>query len=244
MVMHKVKSTKVIVFGATGNAGRCLVAAGLKLGHEVSAFVRSSSKLKAIIGQDFNQVRVFEGDALDEQAVGKAMAGHNACVNAAASREDAKVFEAICRNIVSCAENSLDEPKRLWLFGGLPGLNVPHTKTMGSDLMGMRPILRSHKANYQLLKTSRLDWSFMCPGPMTFDIGPGSGKKLHVTTEFMPYEIGRWSRYLPKFLHPFIMLAKMNDLIVSYDDVASLVMSNLEPGGPYSKKRVGLMYKK
>ncbi len=237
---------KVIIFGATGTTGQFLVRYGLELGYPVSVFVRDEYKLKAILGEaTFSKLQVFTGDALDEAAVEKAMAGHHAAVNVAAPKDSAAVFEKICKNIVGAAQKSLEKPKRLWLFGGLPGLDVPHTKTIGSDLIGMRPILKSHKLNYSLLKNSKdLDWSFMCPGPMFLDDDSQSKKELKISTEEMPYEISRTSRFFPKFAHPFIMLKNMNEMIVSYQDVAKLVIKNLEADGPYSKKRVGVAYRK
>jgi putative NADH-flavin reductase len=232
---------KVIVFGATGNTGRCLTRAGVALGHDVTIFVRDISKLKLIFDEDLlSRVRICEGDALDEWAVAQAMTGQNAAVNAAQHRTNPEVFMAICLNIVTQAEHRLLAPRRLWLFGGLPGLDVPHTKIIGSDLPGLPPILRSHKANYELLKKSSLDWSFMCPGPMTFDPDRNFGERLRITTEVMPYRVGSWTGHLPRLAHPFIMMRHLNEVTVSYDDVANLVMSNLAPNGPFSKKRVGV----
>jgi len=36
---------QIIVFGATGNTGRRVLASGVKMGHEVTAFVRDPEKL-------------------------------------------------------------------------------------------------------------------------------------------------------------------------------------------------------
>jgi len=234
-------STKVVIFGAAGSTGRCLVVAGLRQGHEVTAFVRDIGKLRIIFNEAvLSRIRVCEGDALDEWAVGWAMSGQNAAVNAAAHLTVPDIFEGICRNIVRQAERNLEPPRRLWLFGGLPGLDVPHTKTIGSDLPGMSPILRSHKANYERLKASTLDWSFMCPGPMTFEPERYFGARLRVTTEVMPYSIAPWTKWLPRLFHPFIMLRHLNEASASYEDVAELVMDNLEANGPYSYRRVGV----
>lgn len=232
---------RVIVFGATGNTGRCLVRAGVSRGHEVTAFVRDIAKLRAVFEDELiSRIRISEGDALDEWAVGRAMAGHNAAINAAHHPSLPHVFESICRNIVTQAQARLLTPRRLWLFGGLPGLDVPHTNTIGASLPGMSPILRSHRVNYELVKQSTLDWSFICPGPMTFAPGRVVGDRLSVTTEVMPYKIGAWTKWLPKFVHPFIMLRHLDEISVSYEDVAELVVNNLAPNGPYSQKRVAV----
>lgn len=234
-------STKVVIFGATGSTGRCLVVAGLRQGYEVTAFVRDTGKLATIFNEDIlGRIRICEGDALDSGAVGQALSGQNAAVNVAQHRTEPDIFEGICQTIIEQAEQNLEPPRRLWLFGGLPGLDVPHTKTMGTDLPGMSPILRSHKANYERLKASTLDWSFMCPGPMTFEPERYFGERLRVTTEVMPYSVGAWTKWLPKLFHPFIMLRHLNEATTAYEDVAELVMANLEPNGPYSHCRVGV----
>lgn len=231
---------KVIIFGATGSTGRCLAHAGVVRGLQVTAFVRDPAKLAAIFPNEFlSKIRVVRGDALDEQAVADAMAGQEAAVNAAQHPTDPEIFQTICRNIVGQAELRLAPPRRLWLFGGLPGLDVPHTKRMGATLPGMPMMLRSHKINFDFLKESSLDWSFMCPGPMTFDPGWRFGDRLRITTETMPYDPPTWTRWLPSLAHPFIMLRRLPTVTVSYQDVADLVMDNLDPSGPFSRRRVG-----
>jgi len=235
---------KVIVFGASGNTGRFLVQYGVEFGHQVTAFVRQPEKLRQILGSKLTkQIKIFAGDALDELAVAESLKGQQALINAAAPPNEAEIFTAICRNIVTQAQKTLLPPKRVWLFGGLPGLYVPHTRIIGSDLPGMRPILRSHKVNYQLLKEHpELDWSFICPGPMFFASSEAAPKKLKVVLEEMPYEISQYSRFLPKLFHSFIILRRVTSLAVSYQDVARFVMANLEPNSLYHHQRVGLVY--
>lgn len=234
-------SKKVLVIGAGGHTGRCLVSYGVEYGHQITAFVRSRERLEAAVGLDLlTRVEVVEGDALDAEAVGRAMAGKQAAVNAAQHPDDAAIFEAICRNVVQEAEKHLLAPGRLWLFGGLPGLDVPHTKIIGSDLPGMRPVLRSHKVNYELLKSSDLDWSFMCPGPMYFAARPSPVEALRVVTEIMPFQTAPWTRWLPKIFHSLNIMRHLDEVTISYQDVARFVMSDLAGNGPYSRKRVGL----
>lgn len=83
---------KVIIFGATGKAGRCLVEAAINCNYQVTAFVRSKAKLLAILGEKATNIKIIEGNALDENAVAKAIQGHHALVNAAA---DAKILPSL-----------------------------------------------------------------------------------------------------------------------------------------------------
>lgn len=232
---------KVLIFGATGNAGRCLVGAALDYGHQTSVFVRDREKLRYVLGGYIpDELNVYVGDARDATAVAEATADHGAVVNAAAYVQDIRIFEAICGTIVTEADKHLHEPRRLWQFGGLPGLKVPHTNIMGTDLPGMPALFRIHKFNYELLQRSDLDWSFICPGPMYFAGARGRPEALRTTEDEMPYHIGRWTRRLPKIVHPFIMRSRLDELTVSYEDVSRFIMNNLSANGPYSKKRIGI----
>jgi uncharacterized protein YbjT (DUF2867 family) len=66
---------KVLVMGATGGSGRAAVEALLAAGHEVSALVRRVEALAAQPG-----LRVLEGDAMDPDAVARAVRGMDAVV--------------------------------------------------------------------------------------------------------------------------------------------------------------------
>jgi len=235
---------KVIIFGATGNAGRCLVPAGLELGHQVSAFVKDASKLEKIFDRSLlDKVRIYHGNALDRSAVAKAVLDHEAVINATGDHRSTDLFEKLCATVAEEVDKISDKNIRLWQFGGLPGLDIPHTDTMGTDLPGMPAIFRSHKVNYLKLKDSSLDWSFICPGPMFFSNVQGRTDGLEITMDKMPYKIGSWTKWLPKLTYPFIMRSRLKELVVSFEDVAYFIMSNLEINGEYSKKRLGISYK-
>lgn len=235
---------KVIIFGATGKAGRCLIPAGLEAGHQVSAFVRDPAKLEVILDRSMlDKINIFQGDALDRSAVAKAIAGHEAIVNATGNHSNIKLFEKLCSTVVEEAEKISTGHIRLWQYGGLPGLDIPHTDTMGTDLPGMPAIFRSHKVNFHTLKNSSLDWSFICPGPMFFSNVIGQSDDLEISFDKMPYKIGSWTKRLPKIAYPFIMRSRLKELLVSFEDVAHFIMSNLDGDGKYSRKRIGISYK-
>jgi uncharacterized protein len=237
-------STKVIIFGATGRVGHCLVHAGVAAGHEVSLFVRDPLKLGRLFDPvTRRKLSVFVGDILDEASVVGAIEGHGAVVYAAGHNQDRAMHEALCRSVVIAARKALSGSKRIWVYGGLPGLDVPHTKTMGTDLPFMPALFKAHKPNYEALRENDLDWSFICPGPMYLAGRPGFAGNLDISFEVMPYEIGACSGLLPKVCHPFIMYSRLKELVAPYEDVAALVMSNLQPNGPYSRKRIGIRAK-
>jgi uncharacterized protein len=70
---------KIIVFGATGRVGSCVVRQAASAGHEVTAFVRDRKKLAG----DVDGVSIVEGDVLSDDSVGSALdRGFDAVVSA------------------------------------------------------------------------------------------------------------------------------------------------------------------
>jgi putative NADH-flavin reductase len=161
------------------------------------------------------------GDILDETAVAGAIEGHAAVVYAAGHNQDRALHEALCRSVVTAAQKTLIGARRVWVYGGLPGLDVPHTKTMGTDLPFMPALFKAHRPNYEVLRDNDLDWTFICPGPMYFAGRPGFAGNLEVSIEVMPYQIGACSGLLPKVFHPLIMYMRLKELVTAFEDVAA-----------------------
>jgi len=227
----------VIVFGATGAVGSCLVSEGLAAGLDVSVFIRDPRKLAMQHSPlALSRLKVYVGDVHDAGAVSRAISEHDTAVDAAGSHIPEE-FLAIRRSIMSAARQTLRSPRRIWVFGGLPGLLVPHTNTPGTDLPGMPALFRAHRPVYETLRNSGMDWTFICPGPMSFAGRRGLPGRLDVTFDVMPYRVGVWTKRLPRIVHPFIMYSHLRELATAYEDVASLVMSNLAPDGPYFRRR-------
>lgn len=233
--------TRVIVFGATGNVGRRLVARGLAQGHAVTAFVRSGQKLV----QQWNDrlpenLQVVEGDVLDESAVGQAVEDQDAVVNAAGHASDPKMLERICAIVVRQAERVMAPPPRVWLFGGAAALDIPHTPYRGVDLPGVPAIYQAHKRNWEMLKRSATDWSLMCPGPMVPAPDGRPRGDLRISTEVLPYPLGHWARFAPRIALSLSMKAHLAEITVTYEDVAEIVMTHLATAGRFARKRVGV----
>lgn len=72
------RPTRILVVGATGGTGRQLIAQALARGYAVTALVRDPSRLQV----DHPQLRVLQGDVLDEASVEAAMGGQEAVVSA------------------------------------------------------------------------------------------------------------------------------------------------------------------
>lgn len=68
----------LLIFGATGGTGRCLLEQALAQGHHVTAFTRSSAK----VAIQHPNLKVIQGDMLDYDSVAAAMPGHDAVLSA------------------------------------------------------------------------------------------------------------------------------------------------------------------
>lgn len=72
-----VQPTKVVVFGASGRTGKPFIKQALEQGLEVTAFVRTPSKLDIT----HPSLRIITGDAMDKEAVSQAIVGQDAVVS-------------------------------------------------------------------------------------------------------------------------------------------------------------------
>lgn len=90
---------KIVVFGASGGLGRKLVEQALEAGFIVTAFVRSPEKFTV----KHPNLTVFQGDAMDADAVEKAIAGQDAVVSALGPTRPPvpHMMETAAKNIVA-----------------------------------------------------------------------------------------------------------------------------------------------
>jgi hypothetical protein len=232
---------KILVIGATGNTGQVLVKAGLDRGHSVSAYVRNGEKLSRQLGESIaSSVHIVVGDVLDKEAMAAAMHGQDAVINAAGNSTDGDSYIPLVRSVVKAAQTGLGADGRFWLFGGAAALDVPGTGIMGVDLPKIPAIFQAHKTNYQLVSSTNLDWSMLCPGPMIPAADGNSHAGLRISADAWPFDPPAISRFLPKIALSLAFKLKMPQLIINYEDAAKVILDNLEPGGPYSRKRVGV----
>jgi putative NADH-flavin reductase len=90
---------KMLVIGATGGTGRCVVENALRAGHEVTAFARTPQK----ITMQHQRLRLAQGDMLQSDAVLHAMQGQQAVICAlgpAAGAAPGSIISEGSRNII------------------------------------------------------------------------------------------------------------------------------------------------
>jgi uncharacterized protein len=231
----------LLILGATGNMGQQLLAQGLARGHQVAAFVRNRAKLEQQIGAGAPaNLSIVEGDVNDAAALRAAMTGHNVVINCAGYVADGAAFTELVDRVVTQAESALGPGGRLWLLGGAAALDVPGTDIMGADLPGVPALYRAHQTNYRRVAASTLDWSLMCPGPMVPSATGQARSDLRISKDVWPFPRPGYTRWLPRIALSLAFKSHASELIVSYDDVASVLLDHLASGGRFSRARVGV----
>ncbi|OXM83024.1 NAD(P)-dependent oxidoreductase [Paenibacillus rigui] len=234
---------KIIVFGATGNTGKRVLLQGIKMGHEMTAFVRNSEKLFDQLGEhSARHVKMIVDNIMDPVSVGKALAHQDAAIIAAGHAGQGEEFVRIVDNIISQCEVQPSFSGRVWIMGGAGLLDIPHTDLIGNNLPGFPPEYRNHNRNFERLQQTQLDWSIMCPGTMIDSREHPDPVHLHVTTETLPVPIPETIKEYSEADIAGHLFSRFQELNVAYDDVARCMLDHIELGGALKRKRVGLAY--
>ncbi|WJH36051.1 NAD(P)H-binding protein [Paenibacillus sp. CC-CFT747] len=235
---------KIIVFGATGNMGRRVLASAVRTGHEVTAFVRNPEKLMEQQGEPIaGQVNIVAENILDPQSVYQALSHQDAAIIAAGSVANGEEFIRIVDNIVTSCEDHPQFSGRVWVMGGAGLLEIPHTSRIGNDLPGIPPMFRYHNENWDRLRRTKLDWSFLCPGTMvdgTEEERPGF---VHVSADLLPIAFPESTKDLSEAELSGLLFSRLSELDVAYEDAAEVMLNHLELSGPFKGRRVGVAYR-
>lgn len=155
---------RITVFGATGQVGKRIIAQGLALGYHITAFGRNVENLldkesrndhfRAMKGYVFDAVDVFEG-----------IKGADAVLSVLGGSMDGtdRTRSLGMKNIVEQMEKA--GVKRIVALGGMGILNAVN----GDYLLNApgypeeyKAVGQEHLLAFELLKNSKLDWSFVC----------------------------------------------------------------------------------
>jgi len=234
---------KIIIFGATGNTGKRVLAQGIQMGHEMTAFVRNSEKLYDQLGEhSAKHVKVIVDDMMDPVSVGKALAHQDAAIIASGHAGQGEEFVRLVDNIISQCEAHSSFSGRVWIMGGAGLLDIPYTDLIGNNLPGFPPEFRNHNRNFERLQQTGLDWSIMCPGTMMDSREYPDPVHLHVTTETLPIPIPETIKEYSEADIAGHLFSRLQEMNVTYDDVAKCMLDHLELEGAFKSKRVGLAY--
>jgi putative NADH-flavin reductase len=171
---------KIVLYGATGNAGSRILTELLGRGHEVVAIVRNPDKLAANDG-----LTVQQGDLLSVAAIAEAIGGAEAVVSAYGPPADKteQLLGVTEREIaavrqVSQQASSPEHAPRLIVVGGAGSLEVAPGVTLESAKdfpAAWKPIAQAHEKALELLRASSIDWTYLSPSAF-FEPGQRTGK--------------------------------------------------------------------
>jgi len=159
----------VVVYGATGRAGRPIVRELVDRGHAVTAVSRHADP-----GQGASAS--VEDDLGDATRIADIVAGADVVVSAyAPPRDDTDQLLAVTERLIAAVRQAA--VARLVVVGGCgslafsPGVTVLDSGHWPEAYM---PIARSHAASLAILRACDINWTYFSP-PMLIEPGPRTG---------------------------------------------------------------------
>jgi putative NADH-flavin reductase len=185
---EKVGEVKVLIIGATGGTGQILLDKALEQGHEVTALARNPS---AVAPRDYRP-RVLEGNALDPEAVGVAVAGQDAVLSALGTRstKPTTLFSASTANLVGAMKKH-----GVCRLVCVTGIGTGDSRGHGGFLYDrvllpfvVRNQYEDKDRQEDIIKRSGLEWVIVRPARLTNEAATGeyqvflSGDSYRATT--------------------------------------------------------------
>ncbi len=231
--------SRIIIFGATGSLGSHVLRRALEGGHQVTAFVRSPSRLPA--GVD-TKVSVHAGDLsiVSPLELARLIRGHDTLINCAGFVTEGQVFIELVGRLVASLE-LLPKSRRpvAWFLAGAALLDITPSGRKGVELPKVRSAYWPHQANFERLSRTDLDWRLLCPGPMVDQPALGLDR-LRVTLDTLPVQVPSIARSLPGWLLLPVFASRVPEMIVPYADAAAFMLAHLDRGNAMNRHRVGL----
>lgn len=174
-------TVKVIVFGATGNSGLTILERCVHEGFNVTAYVRTPSKIPEKLRKD---VKTYKGNVLDKVQVADAIEGHNVVLSALGTGwglGPTTLMSEGCRNIVAGMKKH--GVKKLAVIG-VESLLPGHWKPLV-----LKNLIEDHQRQVDILneEKSSIDWVAIMP--------PSLWKSSHISPSYMVEkndQTGRW----------------------------------------------------
>jgi putative NADH-flavin reductase len=192
---------KLAIFGATGNTGLELVKQSLEKGHQVTAFVRDTSRLSV----KHDQLNIFTGDVFDLASVEEVVQGQDAIVCALGSSDLKKTTvraEGTANIIQAMKEHGIQRLLVVTAMGTGESWNTLSRVNKFFYATLLKSSREDHEAQETAVKQSELDWTIIRPSGLTDE--PRTGV----------YEVGE------------NILAKTSK--IARADVADLIVKELE----------------
>ncbi|HEY4307208.1 MAG TPA: NAD(P)H-binding protein [Gemmatimonadaceae bacterium] len=175
---------KLVVFGATGNVGRQVVAEALRRGHHVVGVVRDPAK----VDSPDSRVKLVQGDATKADDVAAAVRGADAVVSAISPRPNPRGLPAplLVDNVRALiAGLKKADVRRIIFVGGAGSLKAPNGAAIMDSPDFPPAYLGEAKEGRDALNVWRseangLDWTYLSPAA---EIAPGERTGHYRTTD-------------------------------------------------------------
>lgn len=162
---------KIVVFGASGGVGQHVVRLALEKGIEVTAFVRTPSKIQI----SHPSLHIYQGDALQAEEVAAAIEGHNAVVSCLASSKGLKqstelgnMIENISLGMQKHGVKRIIYVASAGIYGEIPGISGKMVmKTLKYPLL-------DHRHAVDTIANYNLDYTIVRPMGLTNNDAKGN----------------------------------------------------------------------
>lgn len=230
---------RILILGATGSLGRHVTHQAVSAKHEVSALVRTPSKLPAELRE---KVVAHQADlaSTSPSSLATILQNHDAVINTAGMVTEGQVFVELVDRIVTALETLPEKDRPVcWFMAGAALLELDDRGRRAVDLPRVGSTYWPHRANFDRIRRTSLDWRVLCPGPMV-DQQPLGLARMRISLDRVPVEVPSFTKILPGALVLPFFVSRVPEMIVSYADAAALMLANLTRSGEMSRHRVGL----
>ncbi|MEK4513507.1 NAD(P)-dependent oxidoreductase [Paenibacillus sp. FSL K6-2524] len=157
-------SIKIIVFGATGGVGQCVVKQALERGFEVTAFVRTPSKLQV----KHEQLHIIQGDGFNRVEVTQAIAGHDAVVSCLGSSQGMKKSTELAEMTKNIVDGMMDHKIYRIVYTASAGIHNEIPGISGKLVMKMlKNALIDHQGAVNYIVANKLNYTIARPMGLT-----------------------------------------------------------------------------
>jgi hypothetical protein len=231
--------SKILILGATGSLGKYVTQQAVSANHEVSALMRTPSKLPAELRE---KVAVCQADLAKTSVsvLATLFQNHEVVINTAGLVTEGQIFVDLMDHIVTGLESLPDQDRPVcWFMAGAALLDLDDRGRRGVDLPRVASTYWPHRANFERIRQTTLDWRILCPGPMV-EQQPLGLAQMRISLDRLPVQLPPVTKSLPGALVLPFFAQRVPEMIVSYADAAALMLANLTPNGEMSRHRVGL----
>lgn len=162
---------KIIVFGATGGVGQQVVTQALEKGIEVTAFVRTPSKMKTTNAS----LQIVQGDAFNKEEVAAAIAGHDAVVSCLGSSQGMKKSTELAEMTKNIVDSMQTHHMQRIVYVASAGIHKEIPGMSGKIVMMLlKNALIDHRNAVDYIQANELNFTIARPMSLTNEAFTGT----------------------------------------------------------------------